>query len=237
MAADSRSTHTDALETLGSLIGAGEQRDAIHLGVEPVIAGERLNPGERIAFFDGDTTTAFSEDPMSTGPAIGIVDPFLTKAVRKGERFWLVVLPRQITSLRHVWTHPSFAPAEFEQIPDATLVCGTIRAERIKAGCITPIKLDVADVSRLWIENYVVELNEEYETYYKSDYGADPLTYEELMEKAKGYVSDSGWGGYLVKAGMLEGVTTKEEFWHHFEIVTGIIVDEDKKGNFFSCSC
>lgn len=29
----------------------------------------------------------------------------------------------------------------------------------------------------------------------------------------------------------------KEEFWHHYEIVTGKKVEEDKKRNFFSCAC
>ena len=97
---DKRSVSTDALETLGSIIGPGQGRDAIHLAVEPVVAAEDLVPGEHVGFIDGGV--GCSDTPL------GIVDPFLALGPRKGEYFWLVVYPRQITSLRHVWTHPKF---------------------------------------------------------------------------------------------------------------------------------
>lgn len=99
MSADKRSTHTDALATLGTIIQDGG-RDAIHLAVEPVIAGEALFPGQHIGLLDGKATVK--------GKMLGIVDPFLTQPVKEGEKFWLIVYPRQITSLRHVWEHPDF---------------------------------------------------------------------------------------------------------------------------------
>jgi hypothetical protein len=98
--ADKRSTHTDALDSLGTIISEGEKRDAIHLAVEPVIAACHLTPGQDVGFVDGGVA------PCDT--PVGIVDPFLRQPVMKGERFWLVVYPRQITSLRHVWEHPAF---------------------------------------------------------------------------------------------------------------------------------
>jgi len=106
MSADTRSTHTDALASLGTIINPSEKRDAIHLAVEPVIAGENMYPGDHIKLVGGVA--------MKTGPntGLGIVDPFLTLPVAKGERFWLVVYPRQITSLRHVWAHPAFPEVE-----------------------------------------------------------------------------------------------------------------------------
>lgn len=106
MASDKRSVSTDALETLGTIIGEGAGRDAIHLAVEPVIAGCQLYPGQAIGLSpDGKAL------PVTLSKGLGIVDPFLPHVVQKGERFWLVVYPRQITSLRHVWTHPDFGDA------------------------------------------------------------------------------------------------------------------------------
>ena len=104
--ADKRSVATDALETLGYVISEKEARDAIHLAVEPVIAGETLQPGQHIGLTAGKIAT-------SSEPHLGIVDPFLVQPVRANERFWLVVYPRQIRSLRHVWEHPAF-PASRE---------------------------------------------------------------------------------------------------------------------------
>jgi len=106
---DKRSVTTDALETLGKIIGPNEKRDAIHLAVEPVTAGTFLNPGQHIAVKDG---VAY---PTGVGKGLGIVDPFLAGPVETGQRFWFVMYPRMVHSLRHVWTHPSFTD-EPEQV-------------------------------------------------------------------------------------------------------------------------
>lgn len=103
--ADKRSVHTDALETLGKPIGSNEKRDAVHIAVEPAIAARRLEPGQHVGFVDG-----------GFGPSnknLGIVDPFRTGSIKIGERFWLMLYPRQITSLRHVWSHPAFPDGEY----------------------------------------------------------------------------------------------------------------------------
>lgn len=104
MSSDKRSVKTDALETLGSIIDDKQKRDAIHIAVEPVIAAHALYPGADVGFVEGGVG-------VCNNP-VGIVDPFLKAAVNKGERFWLLVYPRQITSLRHVWAHPAFPDVE-----------------------------------------------------------------------------------------------------------------------------
>lgn len=101
---DKRKVATDALETLGTIIDDKQKRDAIHLAVEPVVAGERLDPGDHVTVKNGIASFCNSGD----AEALGIVDPFLTRSVRQGERFWFVMYPRMVHSLRHVWTHPAF---------------------------------------------------------------------------------------------------------------------------------
>jgi hypothetical protein len=108
---DKRSVHTDALDTLGTIIENGE-RDAIHLAVEPVVAGCDLAVGHDVGI--GEDGKAYHKDWDRNIKLVGIVDPFLKRKVKAGERFWLVVYPRQITSLRHVWSHPDFPEANLE---------------------------------------------------------------------------------------------------------------------------
>lgn len=106
MSADNRKVSTDALETLGTIITEAEKRDAIHLAVVPVKATMKVWPGQHV--------DAAGKPAHAT--AVGIVDPFLTDAVQIGQWFWLVIYPRKITSLRHVWSHPSF-PEELVRTP------------------------------------------------------------------------------------------------------------------------
>lgn len=100
-----RKVSTDALETLGTIISENEKRDAIHLAVLPVVATMKMHPGDDVGLVEGGASTKAAN-------LIGIVDPFLTKPVREGERFWLVIYPRKINSLRHVWSHPDVDDAD-----------------------------------------------------------------------------------------------------------------------------
>ncbi|MFL9943681.1 hypothetical protein [Paraburkholderia graminis] len=195
MSADKRSVATDALETLGTIISENEKRDAIHLAVEPVIAGVTLYAGQHIKLIDGKAYTASREE------CLGIVDPFVEQTIREGERFWLVVYPRQITSLRHVWEHPSF-PAS----PDVTLAPRYSESEQ-------------------WIRDFADNMS---------------LRYDVLMDGAREWVDSKkrgSWGEYLCFGGLLEGESVPEEFWPHYEAVTGEKVEEDHRGSFFTCSC
>jgi hypothetical protein len=89
---------------LGELVEGERERDAVHVAVIPVVAGAHLQPGQRVRLVDGRAL------PVPTGATgVGVVDPFLTfDNVRHGERFWLLLYPGTITSLRHEWAHPAF---------------------------------------------------------------------------------------------------------------------------------
>lgn len=91
---------------LGQLILGKAFRDAIHVAVAPVVAGEELSPGQQVFLIGEEAFYALGKNSGS----IGIVDPFLARIVSKGERFWLCLYPGTTTSLRHAWTHPAFEP-------------------------------------------------------------------------------------------------------------------------------
>ncbi len=181
----------DALETLGTIIDESAGRDAIHLAVEPVIAAEKLRPGEHVGFIKGGVGRC--DKP------IGIVDPFVV-GVKKGERFWLVLYPRTITSLRHVWTHPEFPDAKVPEVKTTT--ASDTKAESIR-----------------WLESYAASI---------------PVRYDELIENAGYYLEDEE---YWCQGSRFDGVYLADEFWNHYQIVTGKSVPEDKRNSFFSCSC
>jgi hypothetical protein len=138
MSTDTRPTpHTDALDTLGSIITENEKRDAIHLAVYNAVAAHTLRPGDDVGFQADGAVGIYTDNP------VGIVDPFLKSNVQKGQRFWLVVYPRQITSLRHVWTHPAFP--EGDEVVKTEVVGNSF-----------------VDISKRWIEEFARKLSMTY---------------------------------------------------------------------------
>lgn len=81
-------------------------RDAVHIAVAPVKAKDHMTPGAALRFVEGSTEEV--EHGGLWENCIGIVDPFLSKAVKPGDRFWMYMKPRSITGLRHDWNHPAF---------------------------------------------------------------------------------------------------------------------------------
>lgn len=194
---------SDATATIGTILDQSGQRDAIHVAVTSVVAGQRLRPGDDVGFL-GDGTAGVVDNP------IGIVDPFLKEYVKKGDRFWLAVYPRKITSLRHVWSHP--------EIPDEGLVCPPESADRSPS--VSPANSRARSDSEDWIRSLADRVG---------------VSYPRLMDHAE--LRAAGEDDYLVGGAEMEGECVPDGFWHHYEIVTGDRVPEDRRENFFSCSC
>lgn len=98
---------------LGKLIQGEEHRDAVHIAIAPVVATEKLYPGQHIGFVGEcrEQVWGRSDKPL------GIVDPFLAGPIFPGDKFFMFLYPQTITSLRHEWTHPAFASG-VAPIPD-----------------------------------------------------------------------------------------------------------------------
>lgn len=94
---------------LGELIKAGLNRDAIHCAVMPMMAGEDLVVGAHVGLKRG-TDLAYHDRAFA--PYVGIVDPFLSTMVRKGQWFYMLLYPGTTVNLRHNWDHPAIMSEE-----------------------------------------------------------------------------------------------------------------------------
>lgn len=203
---DKRSVATDALETLGTLIDEYQKRDAIHLAVEPMVAGMPLRAGDHVRVEAGRAYVT------AVGQGLGIVDPFIQeRQVELGQRFWLVIYPRQIHSLRHVWTHPAFTD------------------EPEVAGMAPKLGADAKAASEKWLREFI-------RTADCPDYDTVIAVATDTHVKADYYGSTSeNDGEYLFFAGQDAHGPIPPEFWDHVEIVTGKKIT--KRAEHFSCSC
>lgn len=67
------------------------------------------------------------------------------------------------------------------------------------------------------------------------DFGAQyDLTYAQLLEAAKDYIDN---GRSYCGGEEMEGAYVPNEFWSHYEAVTGVTVDAPKRESFFRCAC
>jgi len=128
--------------------------------------------------------------------------------VPAGDRFWLVVYPRQITSLRHVWEHPSF-PASGE-----TAVTGDAKA-----------------VSEQWLRDFVARSDcPDYDTVLR-------LAAGEEITLNENYGASHNDGDYINVYGSDAHGEIPPEFWTHVEIVTGKSIPKNQRAEHFNCSC
>lgn len=95
---------------------------------------------------------------------------------------------------------------------------------------------DVMTASRAWIAELAEELGGP--EWYDERSGV-PLTCETLIAAATNYAETGQFKGMGTNMGYEDVFCgqREEDFWEHFAIVTGIDVEADRRGNFFTCSC
>jgi hypothetical protein len=107
---------SDAVATMGTILpDDADGRDAVHVAVIVRTAVEKLFPGQDV-----------SKEGTTKGEPIGIVDPFLKGAVFPGQKYWMFLYPRTITSLAHHWSHPAFTTEQ--TVPESTRIPESQRA-------------------------------------------------------------------------------------------------------------
>ena len=98
----------ETIQTLGQFLPEhhNQSRDAIHIAVMPVEAGEDLKPGQKLRLRYGTNSVVLSGS--YNDDYIGRADPFIDDwRIKKGQKFWMWLRPGTITGLRHEWVHPT----------------------------------------------------------------------------------------------------------------------------------
>ncbi len=102
----------DPIKSIGQKLRGGEQRDAIHIAIMPVVCGEDyLNAGDEVGLVYGTSNVVKRKDSIYGHKTIGVIDPYLrgdleSIMLKKGDVVWCFLKPGTITGLRHEWTHP-----------------------------------------------------------------------------------------------------------------------------------
>lgn len=88
-----------------------------------------------------------------------------------------------------------------------------------------------------WIEAYVENLNSMVQGDPHNYQG--PITIDELIDTAYSHIeSNTSWGGgYLSRGGTFEGIDVDPIFWEKLAVLKQIEIPQERRNNFFSCSC
>lgn len=76
-------------------------RDAIHVPIMEIIAGEHLCTGSQVYIHEGKAYYPYEQK------FVGVVDPFIDDCVEEGDKFYLFLRPESTLKLWHEWIHPA----------------------------------------------------------------------------------------------------------------------------------
>ena len=191
---------------LGQLANENSQRDAIHIAIAPVVAATNLKPGAHVGLDNNGEATGTTDFP------IGIVDPFLSHKVLRGETFYLLLYQNTVTGMRHHWSHPSF---EDNKIVESSFEYTKEESEKWLRAFINDSECPTYDevLAAATGGELSIMSPEYYDTAYEND------------------------GEYLHFSGRDAHGNIPPEFWDHIENVTGIKIPKNKRASYWSCSC
>jgi hypothetical protein len=98
---------------LGEIPNEKGIRDALHIAVISLPAGEFLEPGDWVRIYNGMVVGCDKDE------SIGVVDPF-RRYVSKNELVWVCLNPNTVTSVHHYWEHPEFSEDKLVPKPAPT---------------------------------------------------------------------------------------------------------------------
>lgn len=195
----------DTQSKIGKLIGPDERRDAIHIAVAPVKAGEHLSPG-RLVVLDGNGK-AMGAPGLGISP-IGVVDPFLPQIVVKpGEYFWLFLFPETVTGMRHHWEHPAF---DDKPDQDADTIEHLAHGSAIELGEWGEIEAETEHPSaaaELWMRRFAERWG---------------VSYDEALEHGKRRLYDPDHMHIEREMSVHLSVAESAEYWRCFTALTGL---------------
>ncbi len=94
--------------------------------------------------------------------------------------------------------------------------------------CGDPIAL-----SYEWLKSYLENLNSQID-----DYDGSEVSFDELIDTGISHISNDRYGGdYIIRGGRFEGISTDPTFWDKLAQFKQINIPQNKRGNFFRCSC
>lgn len=247
---------------LGKLITTEQHRDAIHIAVAPVTAAAHLQPGQHVGLDAKGEACALKVQPIGivdpflqgavakgqrfwlflypgsitslrhewTHPAFAVLDPIPAPAESNWRSSTVLAIAQAIYKDKDYSNLPILADAmEDANCPNTELV------QQVR-------RIAVEDYDAIYCQRVVcIVLGGEYqEAVTKIEEIAEDtdLTYHSLMQAAERWLK---WEDYTIQYGDEHWRDTfpghQKRFWKCYQVVNGAKVNEDKQGQFFSCSC
>jgi hypothetical protein len=85
-------------------------KDAVHVPIFCLKATNNLNPGTKIKLYCG----IFEVVPPESDDYHAVVDPFLSRVIKSGEYFWVMIRPGVVNHVEHTFDLRGLEPSKTE---------------------------------------------------------------------------------------------------------------------------